>query len=413
MAPLDYLIEQLWAPALNSAEVRVVVNRRENATWREAERYWLVPSVARARLLVPATRPTVTGRALTNYRNLRKANVNVARFVLGVAARCRMPISRDFVAVQVRRTAATAADFLPVSMLSAALGQPLFAAAGVRTGDNRKATLHLVDRAGNPVAYAKFGWNAPTDALVENEGRALRLVGGRPDGVTRAPRLITELNYGGHPVVVTEPLPLGARGGPKNVRRPTPEEMYCLTPVVRHDRAWATRHFISLTARLQTRVENTDVGNLARASLTLASLIRANDHAFPVTSLWHGDFTPWNQARDRNGQLWVWDWEHSESDAVAGLDALHWASSKQRLAQHAEFNLDLERSLIEARAYLTAAGVQPRDRPTVASIYALTVVERACDFAAHARSWGDALIGPEGLWDLLGQATTLTTGVKD
>ena len=68
---------------------------------------------------------------------------------------------------------------------------------------------------------------------------------------------------------------------------------------------------------------------VAAAHALLDALAGATD-TLPVTSRWHGDLTWWNRARDDAGQLWVWDWESSEEDAVAGLDALHWAFSARR-----------------------------------------------------------------------------------
>lgn len=406
MRPLDHVREQLWGPALDSPDLRVVVDTPQDAEWADAERYWLVPDEAHARLLVPAGPSPMSARSLTNYRNLRTPRVNGVRFALGALARRGLPVGRSSVSVQVRRSAPEAARRLPLSMLAAALGRPLFAATGVRTSDNRKTTLHLLDPTGQPVGYAKIGWNASTDGFVANEARALRRVGGR-EGPTRAPRVLTEVDYLGHPVVVTEPLPLDARGSLSRVAPPSAEEMFALTPVVRHDVPGGTGQLKAMVDRLEASAGHAASRPIATAALQLASSVASTADRVPVTSLWHGDMTPWNRARDRSGQLWVWDWESSEDDAVAGLDPLQWAFGSRRLATGDARRVRLVDCLQDADGYLTAAGVARRDRPTVAATYALTVVERACGLAAQSGTWDDALIGPEGLVDLLDEATAL------
>jgi hypothetical protein len=126
-----------------------------------------------------------------------------------------------------------------------------------------------------------------------------------------------------------------------------------------------------------------------------------------VTAWWHGDLAPWNAARDRRGQLWVWDWENAERDAVAGLDALHWTFSAQRLRADDLDRLSLGSALAEAEPYLIALGLGPSEQTVVAAHYAVTTVERACTLAWHAGSWVESLISEDGLRHLLVQARAM------
>lgn len=403
MKPLDYVTEQLWAPVLASSDTRLVVDTPADDTWRDLERYWLIPREASARLLVPAGSREMVGRYLGNYRHLRKSYKSASRLLLSRAVQAGLPVSRTSVALQTRVAGPVGS---PGQVLSDALGQPVYAALGVRTSDNRKATLQLVDGEGHPVGFAKFGWSPTTDALVANETAALKRVGGRP-GPTRAPAVLAEVDYHGHPVVVTEAMPVDVRGGPSGAAEPTPAEMYALMPVSRRGAVGTTGEFEVSTGRLRSAESAPATAEVAAAGLRLAGLLGQVEDPVPVTELCHGDMAPWNRAREASGQLWLWDWEYAEEDAVAGIDPLNWMFSRHRIATGHTEEVRLSDWVDRAGGYLTAAGVSHHDRPLVAAAYAVHVVGRACSIASHSGSWAEAVLGPAGLHDLLGQATAL------
>jgi hypothetical protein len=105
----------------------------------------------------------------------------------------------------------------------------------------------------------------------------------------------------------------------------------------------------------------------------------------------------------------VWDWEDSEVDAAAGLDALHWSFSVQRSPTSQLRRLDLAACLDEADTHLVAAGVAPDGRPLIAGAYALTVVERACRLVVQHGDWASSWISRPELNTLLAQAESLIT----
>jgi len=407
MHPLDHLVEQLWAPALATGDVRVAADPTPDPRWVDVERYWAVPDLAHARILIPRVNATVTGSALTNYRGLRFPTTNLIRAGAGSFARLGLPLSRHTVAVQVRSDSAGVCEALPLTLLAHELGvAPVHASIGIRTGDNRKATLALVDGRGRPLGYAKFGWDAVTDGFVATEARALSKFGGLA-GPARAPAVLAQLEYHGHPVVVTQPLPLDVRGATNRVAAPTPQEVFFLTPVCRRAAPRDTEHLAQVAARLAALTADPVCGPVAARAGCLLEHITDVDDPVPVTERWHGDLTPWNRARERDGQLWVWDWENCEDDAVAGLDPLHWAFSSRRLS-HAHLAPDaLAGCLADASRHLAAAGVRREAWPVIAGIYALVVVERACALAAHHRSWHSVWIAPDAVLALLGQAQRL------
>jgi hypothetical protein len=411
MRPLDLLVEQLWSPAIVEDAVRISAGRPAPLPgWVEAEGYWMFPTADRAKLLLPRGPRRVTSAAATNYRGMRRPSKNLGRTALGLVAAAGLPLSPAPLSVLVRDDDAGAAERLPLRVLARALGRDrLYAATGVRSGANRKATLHLLSSTGEPVGYAKLGWSDTTDQFVRTEAAALREVGGRP-GPMRAPALLAEVDYHGHPVIVTEPLPLEVRGArSKRTQPPTAQELFFLCPVHRHARIADTGHFTELAGRLGKLADDPVSGQVVTSAQPLVEQLRTQDGEVPVTSRWHGDMTPWNRARDGSGQLWVWDWESSEPDAVAGLDALHWAFSVRRPASGRNETVDLAGCVRDSARYLRAAGVHQEAWGDVAAVYALTVLERAADLARRSGGWERLWIGPKHLALLAAQASALSS----
>ncbi len=407
-SPVELLVEQLWGPAMQTGDVRIG-SGHPPAGWREHESYWTFPSASGARLFLPRGPRSVTRAAALNYHGLRRPLKNLGRQAIGAAARGGLPLGGRL-GVWVKDCNRDAATTLPLSVLADALHVPrLYASFGVRRGANRKATLHLLDTSGVPVGFAKFGWGPVTDRFVRAEAQALREVGGRP-GPARAPALVSEVDYHGHSVVITEPLPMSVRGARNSaLAPPTPLELYALTPVVRRAAVARTRHFRELRDRLAALPEDgtSSVRGLLRDTRALAEHVAQRPEELPVVRRWHGDFAPWNRARDSESQLWMWDWENSEEDALAGLDALHWAFSERRPPSGANERVDLPGCLLDARHHLVAAGVPAQGRAVVAATYALTVLERAIDLAVRSRGWDTVWIKPPHLLEMLGQANAL------
>ena len=394
-------MEQLWRPAVDADAVRVVVDERPPAGWREVESYWLVPNADRASLVLPRAGRRVTAAAAVNYRRLRPPAPQVVRATLGLLARSSLPLSPSRLSILAREGDAAAIEMLPLPMLARALDlRRLFAATGVRRVANRKATLHLLSESGSPVGFGKVAWNDVTRHFVRTEASVLREVGGRA-GATRAPALLAEVDYHGQPILVTEPLPLSVRrSSGRQLVPPTPQELFAVCPVVRLDRIAQTQVFRRLQSRLSDLASDPVSAPVAQRALRLAGLVAASGRSVPVAARWHGDFTPWNTARDQSGQLWAWDWESSEPDVPAGLDALHWSFSVLRLANRTGGDA-LSACVDDAVPALRAAGVAPDAWNLLTALYTLTVVERAADLATRAGSWADVWITPAQLTSLL------------
>lgn len=395
---LALLGRQLWAATEDAGLTRLVASRpgrRPDAGgWDVVESYWAVPRAESVRLLVPAGPAPATTAALVGYRRLRPTRERWVRQALGLGSRLGLPPGAARVDLQVRRDAdPSVREDLPLAVVGRALGsERLYAAIGIRPGPNGKPTLQLVDAAGRHRGYAKLGWNAHTDDFVTTETATLRELAGGGPGM-RVPGLLASGEAGGHPWVVTEPLPEGVvalRGRDASV---TPGELAALTPVVRRDTPAGTRQVQGIVARLSAAAAAGPDDLVARTK-DLAARVREVALELPVTARWHGDLTPWNCARGDDGQLWCWDWETCEPDVVAGLDALHWAVSVRRERAGGIEGVSLATGLADAEPHLRAAGVGRRSEGVVAGVYALTVAERALGLAARA-GWERSWIAPE------------------
>lgn len=409
---IDPLVEQLWGGAIESRSLRV-----DNAGsrwspepgWRESERYYVVPNSTRPTMLLPAGPRRALLGALTNYRGLRPPRRQVQRRLLTVpAAAGYLPCPQ--VVLSVPESSQAAVPSSPLGELAGALGrQDLRAAIGIRTSANRKATLQLVDVEGAPVGFAKFSWSDETALAVRREAAALSAGTGK--GVCRRPALLASGTYSGWPYLVTSPLPLSSRAVRGKVAPPTIQEFHDLAPNTGARRLATTDHFIRLCARLQALVNNSaDIGRLASRALQVLDAAGADDRELMVTKGWHGDLTPWNAARDADGRLWVWDWESTEPDSVAGLDVLHWHLS---LSQDVGRRLDataLDRAVERARPVLSGLGHPRSAVPLVTAVYVAALVERALALCVFNGGWETGWLSSEDVDDLLGHVTSTLSG---
>jgi hypothetical protein len=403
--PLQGPVEQLWFAV--DDDVRFLLSRSRRCDipgYRSVEQYAVVPTASSPRILMPALPAAAAHGAAVNYRALRGPRENLVRSVLGLAARAGIATSPTYLHVLVPASRPEAAASLPLHAVAHALGQPgLRASIGLRTGSNRKATLQLVDVDGAPAGYAKLGWNGKTDDLVRTEARALDALAADDTGDVRIPRRLASLDYGGHPVVVTEPMPDEVRAVRPDRDGPTPAEFHDLAPVSRTDKVGGIGQVTALRERLDVATAPF-VAPLAQQAQRLVAEVAGDDPELVVAARWHGDLTPWNMARDGSGRLWVWDWENCEPDAPAGLDVLHWTVSGRRSELLAD-RLRLADCLGDAAPHLVASGVPRETWPALVRLYVATFIERECELALEHGSWDDFWIRPEQLADLADQAT--------
>ncbi|MBY8875308.1 hypothetical protein K7640_26085 [Micromonospora sp. PLK6-60] len=354
---------------------------------RVAARYAVVPSLDRAKFLLPLASRRVGAAATLAYNALRPPRVRMNRLAVGVLAglgatgRARMPVLTVAVPDRV-----DPAEVLLAEHLGRAAGRRWHAAIGIRPPDpHHKPTLQLFDDRGAAQGYAKIGWNDATRAMVVAEAAALRALPRDGGDLPEVPRLLAETRWGELAVTLVAPMPARVRALP----RPERPRVAAMLAVARRAGAPAESRPLAgspFLAGLTARAER--AGGPARDAV---AALAARDGATTVEfGHWHGDWVPWNLG-GHAGRLWAWDWENSGPDRPVGFDLAH---------QGFQSALSLRgRAVPEATAdmvalldrYGAAFGLDPARRRFVADAYLVELWLRTAELAAGGGGWSEKL----------------------
>ncbi|PZF92653.1 hypothetical protein, partial [Micromonospora endophytica] len=373
-----------------------------------AARYAVVPSVDRARFLLPLGAPRVTAAALLAYNALRPAATRATRAVLGVAARVgvldRVPFPVLTVAVP---AGLDPTETLLVDRLATLLGADVrYAACGIRPPDpNHKPTLQLFDGAGRPRGYAKVGWNPATRTLVTAEAAALRALAGVAGsaGHPRTPRLLAQTTMGDRAIAVVAPLPAATRRLPAGAAT---DPAALLAVARRHRPPAASRPLAGspFLARLtaQARRAAATVPDGARAVRAVAALARRHGDVTVEFGYWHGDWVPWNLGR-HGGDLVAWDWEHSGPDVPVGFDLAHDAFHRAVVGSAAPVAAAVSRTTAALARHGGQLGLDPARQRLVRDAYLVELWLRTWRLADAGAGWNPRL--HPALLDVVAQQT--------
>jgi hypothetical protein len=327
----------------------------------------IVPSVERARFLVPLGNRRVAAASVLAYNALRSGRTRTVRSVIGALARVGAAQALPFPVLSVIGSPADSV----LGHLADVLGEPsLVAAIGVRPPDpTRKPTLQLFDDRGRPRGYAKIGWNEATRSLVRAESAALRAAPADPGGdypVIPAPLHAGE--WAGRVIGVTAPLPASVRRLPD----PSRPRLEAMLAVARRGGGAGERRSLDGSPFLARLTEaaasaaggsansaaagsaaagSAAAGSAGAGSAGAGSAVAAAGSAGGVSSSdgaviraaverlgscvelefgdWHGDWVPWNlgevTSADGVTRLVAWDWEHRGTNVPVGFDLAHQA----------------------------------------------------------------------------------------
>ncbi|MGK5739745.1 hypothetical protein [Micromonospora sp. URMC 103] len=371
--------------------VALTVGGTPPAGHRAVARYAVVPSVPRARFLLPLGAPRATAASLLAYNALRPPRVRAVRAALSGLSRLGAT-GRAFPTLTVSvPVGGRPAELLLADRLAADLGGgPLHAACGVRPPDpNHKPTLQLFSADGRPRGYAKIGWNGATRALVAAEAAALRALGafsGVPDHPA-TPRLLTRVDWAGQVVAVVEPLPPRVRGMPVT----EPPAVAALLAVARRGRAAPQRPLAGspFLARLTAEAAAAGVAG-RRAAAAVAALARRYADTTVEFGHWHGDWVPWNLGR-HGGRLVAWDWEHSGPDVPLGFDLAHDAFQRAVVLRGEPVAAGARAVDGQLDRYGDGFGLGPAQRRLVADGYLLEMWLRTWRLADAGAGWNPVL----------------------
>lgn len=279
--------------------------------------------------LLPLDR-SVASRMCRSYNLLRPPRRRIERSLLALAIRVGL--------IEIVTSRApdlqTSFDTLPphrslLDELGDRLGTELQVGVGLGSLDTWwKPVLQLFDSAGDPVAFAKVGWNDVTSSLVSNEGATLRAI---VDHVVDpiVPRPLEVFRWGPLTVAVTAPLPLGCRRL-DGASIPAPPRAMTAALGTTDIQLVRSGWWVQQREAIESAPEGQGV-DMERLR-SLADVVEQRfGHREVELGLLHGDWVPWNLARTENGQLVAWDWEYAHLNAPTGLDHVHGTYQASRL----------------------------------------------------------------------------------
>lgn len=311
-AALRQAVAELW-PAATTALGRGGPRGGPQAT----ARYWVVPAAGGVGAAVP-TNPRAAARAVRRF--------SAATTPVGVASRVALSAALRVGAGRLLPGALAVAgpdtDAL-AGLLATVLGQPVtFAVAIGSERVNRKRVLEIFGPTGHSVAFAKVGGTPLQDADVEAEAAALQWWQGRRVRGVHLPEPLWSGQWRGARVLVMSALPQRPWPSARDRLGPPVREIGALVAATNAGEQVAAESpwFASVAARLS----QVNASTTRRRALACWERLAAPAGTSIPFAAWHGDFTPWNMARHRQG-LSVWDWERFAPQVPAGLDLLHHA----------------------------------------------------------------------------------------
>jgi hypothetical protein len=281
-----------------------------------------LPSVRKARLVVPAGNRKVAASAVQRYSVHGDAKARVSTTVLSAGLRSGL------VQPVIRRRAWLPGGSAQPGTITAHLRSivsgdcEVAVYVGLPRG-NRKPVLLVFAPGGTLSAVAKLGVSSLSNRLIRNESAALvRLAGLSLQHVT-VPEVLFAGDWAGGRLLVQSALPEpGPEPADASKRRELAAVEISRIGGLELQRLETSPVLDVLDDRIALLPEG---GERVLARRALACLRdAAADVELPVGS-WHGDWTPWNLAPAPSDGLLVWDWERFGSGVPAGFDALHYS----------------------------------------------------------------------------------------
>jgi hypothetical protein len=356
---LAWLAEALWG---GLEGVTVSAGWFPPAGSTTVERYLVVPSRRRPRLLLPDETPA--GReALWANRGIRAPRARWARSAMGLAYH---PGLWDFVTRGLHRVGVHASD-PDVPLLSRVLANILgeervVLVVNVRPPSPfRKPVAQVLRPDGRLLAYVKVAPNDVTKRGVAREARALRALAERDDGRLLVPTLLHHGSWETREILVTEPLPRDVRRYPAGEGPPSIDVTREVAGLSARTRSalGTSRYWQEL--RRRAAAHSSDAARMSFDALLLAFLDAAEDRSGAIDTIfgtWHGDWSPWNLGF-AGGRVVAWDWEYSTDGVPLGFDVLHFHFQSAFIGEGRPVSEAFARARAGARAPLVALGVEP------------------------------------------------------
>ena len=196
-------------------------------------------------------------------------------------------------------------------------------------GPFAKAIVLAMDSAGRPIAYVKIAATEQSARAIAHEAEMLERLARIPSLAHCVPRVMARARWRDYPILVLSAGPLrSAPRGFDGIHREFLDHLGASTRSTR--RLSDSRMLAEIRGRFDASHEALPGPWRSRYAWALEEIEKRGGAFELPLSLAHGDFVPWNMRRNKDGSLYVFDWELAAAERTAGWDALHF-----RLARHA------------------------------------------------------------------------------
>ena len=352
-----------------------------------------LPSVRRARLLVPAGQRKVASSAVRRYsvHGDARARVSTAMLSAGLRTGLLQPLirRRSWLPGGTAETGSITAHLRTIVSPDCEVAVYV----GLPRG-NRKPVLLVLGPDGTLLAVAKLGVSELSGRLIRNEAEALAKLNGSALHHVTAPRVLFAGEWAGAPLLVQSALPeFGPDPSDVSRRRELAAVEISRIGGVEMHRLATSPVLDALDHRVAALPDGPERDLAGRALARLRHAVP--DVQLPVGS-WHGDWTPWNHAPAARDGMLVWDWERFSGGVPVGYDALHY-SGQVGAGLHGGPAGALAVTRLQLGALLEPFGVAAEARQPVFVLYLLEILVRYTEDGqarmALGRSWVDALAG--------------------
>ena len=316
---LAWIVPILWGGDAEGATVAHPFSARWDSN---PDLYAVLPSLRRPRLLVPTASREAAAAAVEHYPAGTARSDLLARLLRhGIRGRGAGYFIRSGLVRS--QGAGTTSDFDLRATLGKQLNEPsvLLSVTFDAQRSHRKPAVRIMTTGGRLLAFCKVAWNSLTTKLAFVEWDTLQELSRITPPYIHTPRPIAFRPLGGLTILLTAPLDAPTPARPFDREFPST----LLADLMQFTQPSNSRFDESpFLANLRSRVAGVAPGGMdGGLSAHLDNLARTFGAAPISYGFGHGDFVPWNLAtRDR--EAWVWDWEHSRTDAPFGLDAAHY-----------------------------------------------------------------------------------------
>jgi hypothetical protein len=347
------------------------------------ERYVVVPSASRPRMLLP-NEPALAAAGLRSFNALRRPSARTGRSAISALVRTGAASFAFRDRLTVRGAGGTE---IPSRTFARALGVDIVAlAVNVRRPSPfRKPVAQLLSSEGRPVGFAKIGWNEVTRRGLGREAEAL---GALSEGRRRilAPTLRHRGPWRAHEVLITDPLPsdvrrFGAGPPPADVTRDVAELRPPVAATLANSDAWA-----AVRARAEAAAEVSGRLGLSRVlPVFLDGVERRHGKTELRFGFWHGDWSPWNlgHAGDR---VVAWDWEYAGAGVPVGMDLPHFHFQVAFVGERRRPSEGFDRARVRSAAALRELGLSPGAIEATCALHVAELTLRYVDAVALGAS---------------------------